>query len=149
MLLLDSADAKIDPRQLQWLDSVLHEDAAAARRGEGARRLLLWTHHPVLTGFHRFMDAEYALDNASELRSILQRYCGDLELFLFCGHYHCENTRQWHGIHQFCTPATYVQLDPTTDQLTVTDEGPAIRVIDLPPLSDVQSVVVYRSPGDG
>ncbi|HKK48565.1 MAG TPA: metallophosphoesterase [Alkalispirochaeta sp.] len=149
MLLLDSADARIHSQQLVWLDSVLTEEAAAARRGEGSRRLLLWTHYPAITGFHRFMDAEYPLANADELRAVLQRYSGDLELFLFCGHYHCEDVQQWHGVHQYCTPATYIQLDPTKREFSVTDEGPAVRVVDLPPLADVQSVVVYRSSGDG
>lgn len=148
MLLVDTADAHVHPRQLQWLDSMLSEQAAAAQRGEGARKLLLWTHHPTITGFHRFMDASYPLENAAEVRELLQRYGDTLDLHLFCGHYHCEHAHQWHGIHQYCTPATYVQLDPEADELSITAEGPAIRVIDLPPVADVQTVVVYRSSDD-
>lgn len=148
MILLDSADGLFQAQQLQWVDSSLAEEAGAARRGERPRRLLIWTHHPVITGFHRYMDAEYPLRNAHDLQIILERYSGDLDLFLFCGHYHCENVQQWRGIHQYCTPATYVQLDPTSPNLTIVDENPAIRVIDLPPLADLETVVVYRSLDD-
>ncbi len=148
MVLLDSADAMFHVPQLQWLDSLLAEEAGAARRGERPRRLLLWTHHPVITGFHRYMDAEYPLNNAQEVRAILERYAPDLDLFVFCGHYHCEDVQQWHGIHQYCTPATYVQLDPAAAGLSITEEGPALRVIDLPPLASLETVVVYRSSSD-
>jgi Icc protein len=148
MILLDSADAELHPKQLQWLDSVLAEEAAAARRGEQGERMVIWTHHPIITGFHSYMDREYPLQNAQEARAILERYSGDLDLFLFCGHYHCESVQQQNGIHQYCTPSTYVQLDPSSRDLTITDEEPAIRVIDFPPLANVETVVVYRSADD-
>ena len=48
MVFLDSADAVLSNRQLIWLQESL--------RTIGSNRRIVWIHHPVLTGFHRYMD---------------------------------------------------------------------------------------------
>jgi 3',5'-cyclic-AMP phosphodiesterase len=150
MILLDSGDGVIDDRQLAWLEVVLGEYALAARRGEATRRLLLWTHHPVLTGFHRYMDANYPLRNAREVRDAMTAAIGTdgLEVSVFCGHYHVEDVRREGAIHQYCTPATYLQIDPETTEFRIDHRTPAVRLIDLDPNGEMTTSVIYRPGGE-
>lgn len=149
MLLLDTADGAVAPAQLDWLDASLTSLARAAGRGESEKRLLVWTHYPVITGFHRYMDREYPLRNADAVRSVLARHSGDLRIELYCGHYHCEDSRTVDRIVQHVTPSLYVQIDGDADEFQVADGGPALRAIDLPSIGNTETVVVYREAERG
>ena len=143
MLLLDSSAGRLEERQLAWVDAVLTARTAAAARGAGPPGVLVWIHHPVLTGFHRYMDGAYPLQNADAVRAVLTRHRRALSIELFCGHYHCEDSRV-DGIRQHTTPSTYMQIDPEPEEFRVLPGGPAIRIVDVDTAGAVETVVVYR-----
>jgi Icc protein len=150
MILLDSADGTIAEGQLAWLEVVIAEYARAAGRGEAASRIILWTHHPILTGFHRYMDREYPLVNATEVYDgLLAAIATDrLEVTIFCGHYHTENAQQRGPISQYCTPSTYLQIDPRAEEFRVAHRTPGIRLVDIGGGGTIATSVVYRDSGE-
>ncbi len=135
MIFLDSADAVITDTQLHRLDHTL--------KRLGSARRIVWIHHPILTGFHRYMDADYRLQNAEEVRDLLARDGG--ETFVFCGHYHWEHTCSYQNIVQYTTPSTYVQIDPTSPVFRKVPQGPAMRVIEISGRGPVETTVIYGS----
>lgn len=134
MIFLDSADAVITDVQLQWLEDIL--------KRVGSVRRIVWIHHPILTGFHRYMDAEYRLQNAERIRDLIAR--DGAETFVFCGHYHWEQISRYQNIVQYTTPSTYVQLDPDSAGFQKVPRGPAIRLIEISGRGAVETTVVYE-----
>lgn len=147
VVLLDSGDGRIEPPQLRWLSAVVHAHAAAARRGEAPMRLTVWTHHPLITGFHRYMDGNYPLANAEEVLTVLDGSRGDLPLTVLCGHYHAEDRRRRDGIEQLTTPAVYVQIDPEPEGFVPMPDGPGYRILDLAADGTAETAVVYGQDG--
>lgn len=146
MVILDSADGVIHDRQLAWLEVVLAEYALAARRGETPRHILLWTHHPVLTGFHRYMDENYPLRNAADVRDAMLAAVGpdNLDVSIFCGHYHTEDSRREGPLSQYCTPSTYLQIDRDAAEFRIDHSTPAVRLVELGGAGEMTTTVVYR-----
>ena len=144
MLLIDSSAGELSPAQLAWLDALLDSQGRAARRGSATPLLPVWIHHPVLTGFHAFMDASYPLSNADAVRDVLLRHSADLRIALFCGHYHCEDSRSLGTLSQWTSPSLYRQLDATSTEPSITDSGPGFRIVSLGDDGDVETAVVYR-----
>ncbi len=144
MVMLDTGDGEVTVQQLLWLDSVLSSCAAAARTGQRTRYLTVWCHHPILTGFHRYMDANYPLAGAAEAKTILDAYAHDLDISIFCGHYHWESHLVRGGIHQYCTPSLYMQIDPTSETFLPHPIGPGYRVVEICPGDPLETAVVYR-----
>lgn len=142
MLALDTAAAEYSPEQMAWLESVLTDLAGAASRGLRPRELLLWIHHPILTGFHQYMDARYALKNAQQLERLVASFTGLLKPTVYCGHYHTAASTNRSGIRQQCTPSTYTQIDAAASEFKALPEGPAIRVIDYSIGTQPHSVIV-------
>ncbi len=132
-ILLDSSSGAVAGEALLWLDATLAMIHAGVVTGHEHRDLLLWIHHPILTGFSRFMDENYPLVNAADVRTVLERYSETLRIHIFCGHYHCENISRYGTLTQYCTPSTWRQIDPTASDfkaLPGEDEG-ACRVVDI------------------
>lgn len=142
MILLDSADGTLHERTLAWFDSLLDSLAEGSRRGLCHSSLIVWTHHPVITGFHRFMDENYPLDNGRELVRLCARHGETLRVYLFCGHYHTENHQVSDNLHQYCTPSTAMQIDPTTSDFRVESRDPALRLIDFDGAGRVETAVI-------
>ena len=144
-VLLDSGDASVSEQQLRWLDAVLHSRASAARRGESTTNTMVWTHYPLIKGFHRYMDANWSLANGSAVLDLLERYTGDLDISVFSGHYHCEHAELTSGVRHYVTPATYLQIDPSATDLQYSTLGPGFRLVDVSPVQHPETAVVYRN----
>lgn len=142
MFLLDTADGCIHERSLAWLDTVLESRAAAVLRGGGGETIIIWMHHPPVTGFHRFMDQNYALKNGTDFIRICGRYRDRLRINVFCGHYHTEHRTAVENITQYCTPSTWVQLDPTASDIRVISATPAIRIVDIDETGTIETAVI-------
>lgn len=144
MYLLDSGDARLTSRQLAWLDMQIRAHREAAIRGELSRRVILWIHHPIITGFHRYMDQNYRLHNAEDVEGLLTPYGGDLDIAVFCGHYHTEDARESSGITQYVCPSLYVQIDPKEETFRVLSSAPGYRLVDVGDTGALATEVVYR-----
>ncbi|TVR70057.1 MAG: hypothetical protein EA427_06765 [Spirochaetaceae bacterium] len=142
MLLLDSADAVIHDHSLAWLDALLESFASARKQGAHSGSVIVWTHHPPLGGFHRFMDRYYPLRNGEAFLDVCRRYRDTLHVTLFCGHYHTEHSGSRDNVTQHCTPSTWAQLDPETEDLRPSSTVPAIRVVDLDEMDRVTTTVI-------
>lgn len=143
MYFLDSGDAMLVPRQLAWLDMRMWAHRRASERGELTRAVLLWIHHPIITGFHRYMDKNYPLADSETVLGLLSHYRDTLDITVFCGHYHVEDTRQEVGITQHVCPSLYVQIDPTIDDFLSLSNIPGYRLIRLEN-GAVTTAAVYR-----
>ncbi len=149
MLLLDTADHVVHTGTLLWFDARLAGLADAAGRGEHSGRVLVWMHHPMLSGFHRFMDTNYPLKNGDDLVQICRRYRKFLVVTVLCGHYHTEHRAVEENVTQYCTPSTYMQLDPDTPELRIANRRPAIRVVELDQYDRVTTTIVEPADQDG
>lgn len=142
-IIIDSSSGTVAHEALLWLDATLTMIQTGVITGHEHPDVLIWIHHPVLTGFSRFMDEHYPLSNALEVRSVLERYSLNLRFHIFCGHYHCEDISRVGTATQYCTPSTWRQIDQYSSEfrpLPGDDEG-ACRVVDINE-SGVQTVVV-------
>lgn len=142
MVLLDSADAYIHEHSLAWLDAVLESFASARSRGEAASSVIIWTHHPPIGGFHRFMDRSYPLKNGDAFLDVCRRYRELLHVHVFCGHYHTEHVGSRDNVTEYCTPSTLTQLDPETEDMVPLSSVPAIRVVDVNEDDTVETTVI-------
>ncbi len=144
MYVLDSGDGTILDGQLAWLDARLADHRAAFQRGERAAAFHLWIHHPVLLGFHRYMDANYALTNATAVLATITPYLDEVPIHVYCGHYHVDDERSQGNLVQRTCPALFVQIDPAADEFTVLSATPGFRLVEIDVAGIVASTVVYR-----
>jgi Icc protein len=142
--LVDTQDGRISRMQLSWVDSRLDAHANAARRGEYSPRTLFAVHHPIICGFHRYMDQSFRLENAEDVVNVLSRYAGELDITILCGHYHIDHDTTLSGIRQLTCPSLYVQIDPGTDTFAVTSTIPGFRVVSWNDRS-IDTYTVFRS----
>lgn len=142
MLALDTADGFLHDHTLAWFDMQLNTYAAAARGGMHAGTVVVWMHHPPITGFHRFMDANYALSNGDDFLTIADRYHGNLTVSVFCGHYHTEYVATAGAVTQYVTPSTWYQIDPVAEECTAASTVPAFRVVDFDEYGGVTTSVI-------
>ena len=141
MVLLDTSDGRVTDQQVAWLDVVCATHAASAIRAGVAPRFVIWSHHPVIGGFHRYMDANYPLEGRDKVLSILSRYAQGLEIAIFSGHYHTAAHVKRDGIHQFCCPSLLQQLDATSERISWNDEPVGVRIVDLVHPSRIESTI--------
>jgi len=126
--LLDSSSGELSDTQIQWINTAWRTRTAKAA---------VFIHHPVLTGMHRYMDANFALRNSDDIQSVLGAIPGPVPVF--CGHYHMDHTLTKRTVTQWITPATYVQIDPVAADFQVQDNGPGYRLIDFSPSGEIRS----------
>lgn len=120
-LFLDTSRGYLERAQVDWLQ----QHVQTARRG-----LLAFMHHPPLACGVPFMDDNHAFQDAGhEVFNIL--FGGPDPVHVFCGHYHTARTVSVgpHTVH-LC-PATYLQIDPTSEKFVVASRTPGIRHIVL------------------
>jgi 3',5'-cyclic-AMP phosphodiesterase len=132
MIFVDSAEGVLSEPQIAWLRHVLME----------AERRIIWIHHPVITGFHRYMDENYRLQNAE---TVLEVLADGGETTIFCGHYHYEHMSRYRRIVQYCTPSTYAGIDPDSVTLRRLPIPPGVRVVDISPDGSIKTAVVNRA----
>jgi len=104
-LFLDSSSGRISEPQLRWVREKLEDNQ---------HKILLFIHHPVYE-IDSYVDRKYPLENRDELRAILENQ--EREVFIFCGHNHCEDETGSGAISQYATPAVSYQVEKGTEQL--------------------------------
>ncbi len=93
--------ARVGAEQLAWLD-----DTLAARDGESA---VVFVHHHCHPIGIDWLD-DVCLQNADELRGVLQSHCRVLGIF--SGHVHQRSSAEVAGIRSETAPSTWITLGP-------------------------------------
>ncbi len=123
LILLDSSSKAISTNQLSWFRNALKEYQKP--------KLILCVHHPPILCSVRYMDQHHRLENGLELMKIIEEY-QDLEIDIFCGHYHVEKTIRYSmNINVHITPSSYVQISHDAPGFVLDHSRPGYRVIDL------------------
>lgn len=118
-IFLDSSQDSISQPQLVWLREKI----------EGTNlKILLFIHHPIFE-IETSVDAKYPLQNREIVQQILTQQ--QREIFIFCGHYHCEDETGTGAISQFETTAVSYQIRKGTDNVVPHDEYFGYRLITL------------------
>lgn len=104
-LFLDSSSGEISAPQLHWLQAKLDANHL---------KILLFIHHPIFE-VDSYVDRKYPLRNRDAVRELLENQ--ECEVFIFCGHYHCEDETGSGAISQFDTPAVSYQVEKGTDEI--------------------------------
>jgi Icc protein len=119
ILFLDCGSGKIKKKQLQWL-----RETAQYLKGD----VMVFMHYPPAPGGSVYMDKNYPLRNSREFLEIMKGLSS--VKYLVCGHYHTENQYTIAGKEVYVTPSTCVQIDPKTEDLVFSKQGPAYRIIE-------------------
>lgn len=158
MLLLDTSDGTVDARQIAWLQWALTDHRRAAEAGRAAPVVPIIVHHPVVTGFHAYMDAHYRLDGAERLLSaICGAACDACRPVLLAGHYHCADERVVGAgddrcggadVVQYVTPSLFVNTRADTAEFEPSGTPHAVRLLDLDgPRGTATSTLIVRTDG--
>jgi len=118
-LFIDSSSDAVDEPQLKWLKEKLDEND---------RKIMLFIHHPVYE-VDSYVNMRYPLQNREEVRALLENQSS--EVFIFCGHYHCEDETGSGAISQFETPAVSYQIKKGTPSLEAHSDYFGYRLITL------------------
>jgi 3',5'-cyclic AMP phosphodiesterase CpdA len=149
MIMLDTADGEVAPQQLAWLESVLASEGAAAARGERSSTLIIWSHHPLICGSHRYMDAYYPLRNAAAVEAVLGAAAPQLTPVVLSGHYHSAATIERGHVTQHIAPATYMQIDPHTSDFQPDTATFGVRFVSIDGRGTVSTSVHTQSLSPG
>ncbi|NUY82107.1 metallophosphoesterase family protein [Flavobacterium sp. MAH-1] len=118
-LFLDSSSNHISEAQLHWLEQKLEANHF---------KVLLFVHHPIYE-VDTYVDRKYPLQNRETLQEMLSDQ--NQEVFIFCGHYHCEDETGTGAISQYETPAVSYQIKKGTDDLDAHAEYFGYRLITI------------------
>lgn len=120
-LFLDSSSTVIGRSQFAWLQE-------RSRTAKGSN-LAIFVHHPILDCGGTLMDNRYPLKNREEVAT----FFADLEVdvSIFCGHYHTAHVQRQGRITQHVTPALSVQFKSHAPSFQVESKKTAYRLIEL------------------
>lgn len=127
---LDSRSATISQKQLEWFKKEVHT----------AKKIILFIHHPLLA-VDVFVDKKYPLSNRAELVAELINL--KIEVTVFCGHYHCEDTATVKNIRQYVAPACSYQIEKGTKDFSANDHAFGYRIITLSTTHIATEVVMF------
>lgn len=119
-LLIDSSAGIISDRQMNWIESMAYSHPQIRA---------YFIHHPVITGMNRYMDTNFALENAEVVCELFQRLPGNKSIFT--GHYHMNHTITVDTVTQWITPAVYVQIDSESETFKEGAPNPGYRIIEV------------------
>ena len=118
-LFLDSSSGRISEPQLKWLGEKLDGNHL---------KIALFIHHPVYE-VQSYVDRKYPLENRDAVRELLENQ--QFEVFIYCGHYHCEDLTGYGAISQFTTPAVSYQIKKETGTLEIGPDTFGYRLISI------------------
>ncbi|TWB22093.1 Icc protein [Nitrospirillum amazonense] len=133
---LDSSDNLIGEAQLAWLAGAL----------EGARRAVIFVHHPILEMGTPIDHSGAALRDRAALQSLLSG--ATCEVTVFCGHYHMIDERCEANIRQFVTPAVSYQVVKHADEIRLDTGTFGYRIIEFD-CAEIRTQVVLMSDPAG
>lgn len=96
-IVLDSSSDRLYKDQVAWL-----RQAVRTRK-----KIILFIHHPLLA-VPCYVESKYAMKNRGLIREIL--FETNLDITIFCGHYHLADERTEKNIRQLVTPAISYQM---------------------------------------
>lgn len=102
-IVLDSSADRLDKEQVLWL-----KQAVRTRK-----KIILFIHHPLLS-VPCYVESKYAMKGRENIKKIL--FETNLEITIFCGHYHLEDERNEQNIRQMVTPAISYQMVKSEDK---------------------------------
>lgn len=118
-IVLDTSDNAIGEAQLAWI----------ADQVDGAERIALFMHHPLLAVDTPVEHAGAALRDRQQLTSLLVQTGS--EVVVFCGHYHMVDDAREANIRQLMSPAVSYQIIKRADRITLDSSTYGYRLIDL------------------
>ncbi|RZJ73601.1 metallophosphoesterase [Flavobacterium sp.] len=118
-LFLDSSSDEISKSQLHWLKEKLDGNQL---------KIVLFIHHPIFE-VDSYVDRKYPLKNRDAVRELLENQ--EHEVFIFCGHYHCEDETGSGAISQYETPAASYQVKKGTQEIEAHADYFGYRIITL------------------
>lgn len=119
LITLDTSDNSIGACQLAWLAGEL----------QGASRVALFVHHPVLAIDTPIDRSGAALIDRQDLRALLETAACDVSIF--CGHYHMIDEVREANIRQFATPAVSYQIVKWADRVQVDIRTFGYRIVEF------------------
>jgi 3',5'-cyclic-AMP phosphodiesterase len=118
-ILLDSSDNTVGDDQLAWL----------ARELDGASKVALFLHHPILEIDTPLERSGATLRDRDKIRMLLGG--ADCDVSVFCGHYHMIDEAHEANIRQFVTPAVSYQIIKQADRLLVDTSTFGYRILEI------------------
>jgi Icc protein len=119
ILFLDTTPATMESPQLNWLKKQLENNP---------KDLIIFMHHPPLTGGVPYMDNNHAFKTSKKVQEILFRHPRNLTIFT--GHYHVEKTLRIKNVEVNITPSTFFQISQESVEFAVDHQRPGFRVIE-------------------
>lgn len=117
-LFLDSSSGTISKPQYEWF----------CEEANTKKQLLLFLHHPILP-IDVKVDELYGLTNRDKIVEKLDQF--QLDVTVFCGHYHMDDIRTKEKIRQIVTPACSYQVEKNLVEIRVNNASFGYRIIEL------------------
>ncbi|UZR99802.1 metallophosphoesterase family protein [Chondrinema litorale] len=117
-IFLDSSTGSISKQQFDWLKKELL----------ASKKILLFIHHPILS-INTEADRQFALKGREELKQLLLD--SNLEIKIFCGHYHMSDYSIQNNVEQYITPASSVQVVKNDREIIFNGDMFGYRIIDF------------------
>ncbi len=127
---------RLGDEQRDWLAGQLESHPALPT--------LLLLHHPPVSIRSAWLD-RIALEDASELRALLQRH--PQVRLLLTGHVHQQFSAKFGGACVLTTPAVGPHFRPRTEELEILPHRPSYRIIELGPAGDWSTQVMDAEMG--
>jgi Icc protein len=108
LILIDSSRGHLSDAQWTWLKTQIAETPGDA---------LVFMHHPPLQMGSLHMEPQYMFTQAEKMASLCREFSGK-KIHVVTGHYHIDKVKTENNLTVYCSPSTYVQIDPNSKQFT-------------------------------
>ncbi len=132
-LFLDSSFSEIGTSQIDWIEYMLG--------GTRDKRVIVFTHYPILNCGDSTMDRLYPLLNREFMENIFKN--SGKNIYIFSGHYHTSAKVIDRNIKQYVTPSAVLQFKKYSDQLTLETRQYGYRIIDIGKESISTEVILF------
>ncbi|TYP71613.1 metallophosphoesterase family protein [Aquimarina intermedia] len=117
-IFLDSSKGFISEQQLNWLTKELITQ----------KKIVIFIHHPILA-IEAEVDKRFALQQRGRIQTAL--LSSENEIYIFCGHYHFNDTQHIENIIQQVTPASSYQVEKLLGVIKINNAAFGYRIIEL------------------
>lgn len=131
-LFLDTGRSTLSEMQYDWLKNELRDTES---------QYLIFMHHPPAYCGVPHMDGKYAFGEIPRLQRLLRT--ADVQIIVFCGHYHVERAVQFANQEIVICPSTYFQIDASQTEFAIEHSTPGYRLIELSSGGVLDSRCVY------
>ncbi|MFL1897226.1 metallophosphoesterase family protein [Aquimarina sp. 2-A2] len=118
-IFLDSSKGFISEQQFNWLTTELIT----------LKKIVIFIHHPILA-IEAEVDKRFALQQRERIQTVL--LSSKNEIYIFCGHYHFNDTQHIENIIQQVTPASSYQVEKLLGVIEINNAAEfGYRIIEL------------------